>query len=122
MRFRTLIFAAICCLVGPDLLAQDYAGTCNDCAACMIRDQTGNWCYGSTCASWGGEIPDCTPWGCGSGCMGNGRAVCSSDSQGEYHYQLLHIVQGRPTSKMKLVSAVMTTEKGKRSILVKRAS
>jgi len=119
------ILLAACILATPALLAQDYAGSCNDCADCQIRDSSGNWWSGLTCASWSGYVPDCSTWDCRNGCRGTspGAAFCEKhDSDGLYHYQLVYRVENLSNSDMKLVSAVITTSKGTRSVLLKRAS
>jgi len=120
------ILIAACFLATPALFAQDYAGSCNACADCQIRDSSGNWWSGLTCASWSGYVPDCSTWDCRNGCRGTspGAAVCERGGGGDelYHYLLVYRVENLSNSDMKLVSAVITTSKGTRSVLVKRAS
>ena len=125
--FRSLrisILLAACFLATPALFAQDYAGSCTDCANCQIRDSSGNWWFGSTCGAWSGYVPDCSSWDCGNGCRGTSpsAAACVNDGDGLYHYQLVYRVENLSNSDMKLVSAVITTSKGTRSVLVRRTS
>jgi hypothetical protein len=121
-HFRLFLFAAVCLFTTSALLAQDYAGSCNDCANCLVRDPSGNWISGNTCADWSGYVPNCSSWGCMSGCTGTAHAVCEPDGDGIYHYLLLHRVENPSDSPIKLVRALITTPKGTRSILVKRVS
>jgi hypothetical protein len=121
---RISVLLAACFLATPALFAQDYAGSCNDCADCQIRDSSGNWWSGLTCASWSGYVPDCSTWDCRSGCRGTSpaAAVCENGGDGLYHYLIVYRVENLWHSDMKLVSAVITTSKGMRSVLVKRSS
>lgn len=121
---RLCILVVVCLFATSALFAQDYAGSCNDCATCQIRDFNGNWLTGSTCASWSGFVPDCSTWGCSTGCQGSSprTAVCQNDGDGSYHYQLVYQVENRSDSPLKLVSAAITTAKGKRALRLKRVS
>lgn len=119
---RFFLFSIACVFIASTVHGQDYAGSCNDCANCMVKDAFGNWLYGNTCADWTGYVPNCSSWGCGSGCTGTAHAVCEPDGNGIYHYLLLHRVEVSTDSPLKLVRAVITTPKGTRSVLLKRAS
>jgi hypothetical protein len=122
---RISILLATCFLATPALFAQeDYAGSCTDCANCQIRDPSGNWWYGLTCGGWSGYVPDCSTWDCRDGCRGTSpsAASCQRSEDGLYHYFIVYRVENLSHSDMKLVSAVITTSKGTRSVLVKRAS
>ena len=118
MLIVVLLFAA------SAVFAQDYAGTCNDCTSCQVRDVDGTWITGRTCASWSGYVPDCGTWGCASGCQGSSprTAVCENDGSGLYHYLLMYRVENVSDSPVKLVSATITTARGKRALRVKRVS